>query len=80
MYIQQINEEDAEGLLMRVYQAGIGRVGSVATIIKLMSQDTASLRASMSFYVGLMKNENALSAPRREMLGAVVSNINDYYY
>ena len=34
----------------------------------------------MQFYTSLMKTENALTAAQREMLAAVVSNVNDCYY
>ena len=34
----------------------------------------------MMFYLKLMKSPNGLSAARREMLAAVVSNLNDCYY
>jgi alkylhydroperoxidase family enzyme len=52
----------------------------VANILKVMSRDAAVLQGSMMFYLNLMKSPNALSAGRREMLAAVVSNINDCYY
>jgi alkylhydroperoxidase family enzyme len=45
-----------------------------------MSRDAAVLQGSMMFYLNLMKSPNALSAARREMLAAVVSNINECYY
>ncbi|MCA8938630.1 MAG: hypothetical protein KDB07_02380 [Planctomycetes bacterium] len=79
-YIRQIPEDEASGVLKAVYDAGRGRVGSVAKIITVMSQDPASLQASMGFYVNLMKRPNALSPARREMLAAVVSNVNNCYY
>ena len=44
------------------------------------SQDAATVRSSLMFYVSLMKSHNALSPARREMLAAVVSNVNDCYY
>ena len=45
-----------------------------------MSQDAATLHASMEFYISLMKMPNALSNARKEMLATVVSNVNDCYY
>jgi len=79
-HIRQVSDEEATGELARVYEAGRGRYGSVASIIRVMSLDPASLKGSMGFYVGLMKAQNALSAPRREMLAAVTSNVNDCFY
>jgi alkylhydroperoxidase family enzyme len=79
-YIRQISDEEADGTLARVFEAARGRHGRVANIIRVMSLDARSVQGSMQFYVSLMKSPNALDAARREMLAAVVSNINDCYY
>lgn len=79
-YIRQVAEDEATGLIKQVYDAGRGRYGSVANIIKVMSRDARSTQGSMGFYLSIMKGENALAAPRRELLAAVVSNVNDCYY
>ena len=75
-----MSENEATGALKQVYDAAGGRAGSVARIVTLMSQDARSLQGSMQFYVSLMKSRNALEPARREMLAAVVSNVNDCYY
>ena len=79
-YIEQIDEADATGPLKQVYDAFHARAGGVAQIIRVMSRQPRVLQGSMQFYVALMKSDNALDAPRREMLAAVVSNVNDCYY
>lgn len=79
-WIEQISEQDATGPLARVYEAARARAGGVANIIRVMSQDPASASESMRFYITLMKSPNSLSSSRREMLAAVVSNVNDCYY
>ncbi len=79
-YVPQVGEGNATGVLQRVYAAAQARAGGVANIIRVMSQDGRSVQGSMQFYVSLMKSDNALSAARREMLAAVVSNINECYY
>jgi alkylhydroperoxidase family enzyme len=79
-YIEEISEEAAEGALANIYHRARSRAGGVANILKVMSRDAAVLQGSMMFYLNLMKSPNALSAGRREMLAAVVSNINDCYY
>lgn len=79
-FIRQVNDDEAEGTLARVYDAARGRVGNVAGIIKVMSLDPPSVQASMQFYMSMMKRPNALPGATREMLAAVVSNINDCYY
>jgi alkylhydroperoxidase family enzyme len=79
-YIEQVSEEQATGSLKKVYDAGSSRAGSVANIIRVMSQDARSLQASMQFYLSVMKSSNPLSPARREMLATVVSNVNACYY
>ncbi|MBM3834669.1 MAG: hypothetical protein FJ403_15645 [Verrucomicrobia bacterium] len=79
-HITIFNELEASGPLKQLYDAALSRAGCVANIIKVTSRDAATAHASINFYVSLMKKENALSKPRKEMLAAVVSNINDCYY
>ncbi len=79
-YIRQIGEDEATGLVEKIYSAGRGRAGDVANIVKLMSLDGRVMQSSMALYVSLMKSPNALDSARRELLAAVVSNVNDCYY
>ena len=79
-FIKQIEPENATGRLARIYESATKRAGYVAGIIKVMSQDPASCEGSMGFYGSLMKGKNELSPQRREMLAAVVSNVNDCFY
>lgn len=79
-YIKQIEEDEATGRLAQVYAAGRARAGSVAKIITVMSRDAKTAGSSMRLYIDLMKADNALPRPQKEMLAAVVSNINDCYY
>lgn len=79
-YIQQIEPDNATGRLKRLYDAAMKRAGYVAGIIKVMSLDPGSCEGSMGFYGSLMKTKNELSPARREMLAAVVSNVNDCFY
>ncbi len=79
-FIKQISDDEATVVLQRVYEAARGRSGGVANIIRVMSRDGRSVQGSMQLYMSVMKADNALSASRREMLAAVVSNINECYY
>jgi len=79
-YIRTIPEAEATGRVKAAYDAGRERAGGVANIIKIMSLDARSMQASMQFYVSLMKSTNALAPAKREMLAAVVSNVNGCYY
>ena len=79
-YIRQVSNDQATGKLARVYEAAISRVGGVAGIIRVMSLDADVCQASMLMYTSMMKRENCLPPPIREMLATVVSNANDCYY
>ena len=79
-FINQIDEGEATGLLRKIYDAGRTRAGYVANIIKVMSRHPVATHASMQFYTGVMKAPGPLSIARREMLAAVVSNVNACYY
>ena len=79
-YIEITPEEQAAGLLEKIYDQARTRTGGVANILQVMSRDPAVLQGSMMLYTKLMKSPNALSAARRELLATVVSNVNDCYY
>jgi hypothetical protein len=79
-YIRQIDRNEATGIIERVYSAAESRASSVANIIRVMSLDGVSANGSMGLYGSLMKTKNSLAAARREMLAAVVSNVNDCFY
>ncbi|MDA0587654.1 MAG: hypothetical protein O3C17_06555 [Planctomycetota bacterium] len=79
-WIRLIYESDATGALAKLYESSRARAGGIANIIRVMSQDADSAAQSIRFYITLMKSPNALSPARREMLAAVVSNVNDCYY
>ncbi len=79
-FIDQHSENDATGTVARVYQASRARTGGIANIVRVMSSDGPSMKASVDLYAVLMKAGNSLFAARREMLATVVSNANDCYY
>lgn len=79
-WIEQIPPSQATGRLKASYDAALSRAGGVARIITLMSLDPPTLERSMEFYMQLMHADNALLRARKEMLAAVVSNVNECYY
>ena len=79
-HIETISEQEASGAVAEVYRFASERAGGVANILKVMSRDGRSLGASVGLYLALMKSPNALPAAQREMVAAVVSNINECYY
>lgn len=79
-YIRQVEPDCAEGSLQQVYQSAIQRTGHVANVIKIMSLNAKVCQASMGMYVAAVRSDGALDLATRELLAAVVSNVNDCYY
>jgi alkylhydroperoxidase family enzyme len=79
-WIDLIREPDATGSLSKLYESSRNRAGYIAQIIQVMSRDADVAAESMRFYARLMKSPNSLDGARRELLAAVVSNVNDCYY
>jgi alkylhydroperoxidase family enzyme len=79
-WIQTISVEHAKGELQRQYSAAIARAGRVWNIVKLMSLNPRTLRASMELYLSAMHGPSALTRAQREMLAVVVSKANDCHY
>ena len=79
-FVRIIGEQEAEGVLARVYNAALKRAGRVFNILKVQSQSPNALEACMEAYSVIMKGESALSRAQREMLAVVVSKINGCHY
>ena len=79
-WIDLIREPEATGALGKLYESSRNRAGYIAQIIQVMSRDANVAAESMRFYARLMKSPNALDGARRELLAAVVSNVNDCFY
>ena len=79
-WIKTIPPEEATGSLKREYDAAIKRAGKVYNIVRIMSLNPATLRASMSMYIAMMHGESQLTRAQREMIAVVVSKANDCHY
>ena len=79
-WIETTAVADAEGSLRNSYDAAIKRSGRVAHIVRLMSSNPQSLRASMGLYQAAMLGESPLSRSLRELLATVVSRTNSCHY
>ena len=79
-FIDLVSTEEPSDDVRALYQSATQRAGRVANIIRVMSNDGRSAQASMGLYISIMKQENGLSGAQREMLAAVVSNVNDCFY
>jgi uncharacterized peroxidase-related enzyme len=79
-YIPVIEPLEAEGLLRQTYAQAERRSGRVFNILKIMSRSPQALRASMDFYLAIMRGKSHLSRAQREMLATVVSATNRCHY
>jgi uncharacterized peroxidase-related enzyme len=78
--LRLIEEGEATGALRAEYDAAMGRAGKVFNIVKAMSLNPETLRASMDLYRAIMFGDSELSRAERELLAVVVSRTNDCYY
>ena len=78
--LRLIEEGEATGALKAEYDAAIGRAGKVFNIVKAMSLNAGTLRASMDLYGAIMFGPSELSRAERELLAVVVSRTNDCHY
>ncbi len=79
-WINIIGEQDAEGLLGRIYEMAHKRAGRVANILRVQSQSPPALKACMELYTASTLAPSPLSRAQREMLATVVSRANDCHY
>ncbi len=79
-WVRQIPEEDATGLLQKVYADAKKRAGRVFNILKVQSLNPPTLRASMGLYMQTTQAESPVSRALREMIATVVSKTNECHY
>ncbi len=80
-WIRQVPYDEATGELRKIYDAGVGRIGEVANIIRLMSLRPRGLGLMMQFYVEqMLGGDSELSRPERELLATVTSQVNGCFY
>lgn len=79
-YIKTISPEEALGALKREYDAAMQRAGRIWNIVKIMSLNPSTLRASMRMYTQTMKSECGLARAQRELLAVIVSQTNGCHY
>jgi uncharacterized peroxidase-related enzyme len=78
--LRLIEEGEATGALKAEYDAAIARAGKVFNIVKAISLNPETLRASMELYRAVMFGRSELSRAQRELLAVVVSRANDCHY
>ncbi len=79
-HIRQVGDDEATGLLRKLYDEALERAGRVFGIVRLMSLNPRVMRDSMALYRSTMFGKSPLSRAQREMLATVVSRANDCFY
>ena len=79
-WIRTIADDEAQGVLARVYADARGRAGRVYGIVRAMSLQPPVAEASMALYGRVMFGSGGLTRAQREMLAVVVSRENHCHY
>ena len=79
-HIRLIEEDDADGVLREEYDAALERAGKIFNIVKAMSPNPETLRASLQLDRQIMFGESGLSRQERELLAVVVSDATTCHY
>jgi len=80
-WIDVIDEESADGPLAEAYaQAANSATGRVANILKLHSLSPQSMLDHLALYRTLLFGPSPLERYQREMIGTLVSVLNDCHY
>ena len=79
-YIKQIEPEEAEGKLGKLYTDLAGARGSVANIYKLHSLDAELLQVHRDTYYHTMFKPGGLKRIEREAIAVAVSVSNECHY
>jgi uncharacterized peroxidase-related enzyme len=79
-WIKTVADHEATGPLKALFEAASKRAGRVFNIVRVMSPNPQTLRASMGFYQATMFGDSPLSRAQRELLATVVSKANNCHY
>lgn len=79
-WIEEIDEEDAEGDLKEVYEEIVSSRGKLSNIMKVHSLNPGAMKAHMDMYMSVMFEDRSLPRKECEMIGVVVSEANGCSY
>lgn len=79
-WINQIEEQDAEGELRAVYDELLKSRGKLANILQVHSLNPGALKTHVDLYMQLMFANSGLSRKEREAIAVVVSSNNECAY
>ena len=75
-WIKTVADDEATGTLKVLFEAARKRAGHVFNIVRVMSPNPQTLRASIGFYQAAMFRDSPLSRALRELLAVIVSKTN----
>ena len=79
-HLDLIDPDDATDLVAEEYAAAVERAGKIYNIVRSMSLNPETLRASIELYKTIMFGPSGLTRQERELLATVVSATNECYY
>jgi len=79
-WIQVIDENSAEGELKEAYNRVSGSRGKISNVMRVQSLDPKSMSAHLDLYLSVMFGNVGISRERKEMIGVVVSAVNECEY
>jgi len=79
-WIHTIGDDEADGLLKKMYEAAAARGGRGVAIIRAMSLNVRAARAQSGVYQAVMTGESPLTVALRELLAVIVSRLNGCAY
>lgn len=79
-WIRAVPIGEAQGILLREYEAAIKRAGKAFNVVSVQSVRPRLMRASLALYQALMIEEGALPRWQKELLAVVVSRANGCHY
>ena len=80
-WIETVPEQEATGLLRELYDKERDKqLGVVDNILQVHSLHPETLRAHIDLYRTVMYGRSGIARAEREMIGVVVSSINECHY
>ncbi len=79
-WIEVIAPDKATGQLKEQYDHAMNRAGRIWNIVSIMSQNPATMKASMELYKAIMFGASPLSRSQRELIAVAVSSENQCFY
>ena len=79
-WIKTVSDDEADGLLARIYAGARSRAGRVFNILRVQSANPKALRAGMGLYREIALGDSPVSRAVREMIAVVVSRANNCHY